>query len=44
MGIQAGLEYMLIDAFNTGNAPLDTEAKDLQSLFLSVGLSYRFGR
>ena len=44
LGFQAGIDYILVGAFNSGSAPLDTDAGDLQALFLTFGLSYRLGR
>ena len=44
LGFQAGIDYILVGAFNGGSAPLDTDAGDLQDLFLTFGLSYRLGR
>ena len=42
LGVSAGVDYQALGAFNSGSAPLDTNAGSFQSLILTAGVSYRF--
>jgi hypothetical protein len=42
LGAYAGIDYQVIDTFETGNAPLDTDAGGFQNLMATAGLSVRF--
>jgi hypothetical protein len=42
LGVEAGFDYQVVGAPKGGDAPLDTDAGDFQSILLNVGLSYRF--
>ncbi len=42
LGLQAGIDYQAIDAFESGDVRLDTDAGSFQSFILTAGASYRF--